>query len=58
MAAVTITYQFDDDEALTITVEVDDSYPDAIAEARINAVRAYREAMGANTDATAELDDE
>ena len=56
MAAVTITYRWADDDALSVTVEVDESYPDAIDEARAGAVRAYREAIGASVEALAALD--
>ena len=58
MAAVTITHAYADDETVSITVEVDESYPDALAEARATAVRAYHQATGVEFDTTATLDEE
>lgn len=46
MAQVTVLRSWPDGDELTISVEVDASYPDAVAEARVNAIKAYAAALG------------
>lgn len=44
MARVTIVRQWSDGDAIKVTVAVDASYPDAVAEARAAARRAFADA--------------
>lgn len=46
MATVMIQRAWPDGETLTISVDVDESFPDVVAEAKRSAVAAYREALG------------
>lgn len=46
MASVTIVRSWADDDELTISIEVDASYPDALDQARASAIRAYSDALG------------
>lgn len=45
MATVMIQREWPDGETLTISVDVDDSFPDVVAEAKQNAVNAYADAL-------------
>lgn len=58
MARVTIRYTFSDGDALAAQVDVPASYPDALDEARMQAVRAFRDAMTEGMAAIADEDDE
>lgn len=42
MSAVSITHQFADGAAIEVTVEVDESYPDALSEAEARCLSLYR----------------
>lgn len=44
MADVGLVFRWANGDELTASCEVDDSYPDSVAEARATAVRAFREA--------------
>lgn len=57
MASVTILYHFADGDEITARVEVDASYPDACAEARMSAVATFREALGTAIEAITKGDD-
>lgn len=58
MATVTLRYVFADGDNIGVSIEVDDSYPDALDEARATAVRAFREAIQDGIAAIAQDDDE
>lgn len=45
MAEVVIQRSWPDGDDLCVVVKVDDSYPDVVAEAKRNALDAYREAL-------------
>ena len=45
MATVTLKFAWPDGESLLAQVDVADSYPDAVDEARTQVVRAFRDAM-------------
>jgi len=45
MSAVMARYEYADGGSITITVQVAASYPDALDEARMQAIRGLREAM-------------
>lgn len=45
MARVTASYSYADGDKVAITVEVGESFPDAVAEARAAAIEGLREAM-------------
>lgn len=53
MARVSITKTWTDGEQLRVAVEVESSYPDAVAEARSNAQVAYKQALADTTAAWA-----
>lgn len=55
MAEVTIGRQWSDGDSLLITVEADDTYPDALDETRAVALKLYAEALGITI--TTEADD-
>lgn len=46
MASIIIQRSWPDGDELTVSVDVDDSFPDVVAEARKNAVDLYRDALG------------
>ena len=58
MATVTIKYGFADGDSILAQVEVPESYPDAIDEARAQAVRAFREAMRDGLEASVRDDED
>ena len=58
MATVTLRYVFADGDRITVSVAVEDSYPDAIDEARATASRAFREAIADGITAITTTDDE
>ena len=43
-ARITIVRQWPDGDAVKVTVSIDANYPDAVAEARVNARRAFADA--------------
>ena len=45
MATVTVTYQYDSGATVEATVEVADSYPDSLDQAKVTAVAALRDTM-------------
>lgn len=45
MAKVMVQRVWPDGEVLTISIQVDDSFPDVVAEAKANAVNAYADAL-------------
>lgn len=45
MNSVTVQHQWSDGSITTVEVEVDSDYPDALAEARVNAVRGLAEVV-------------
>lgn len=45
MSAISITHQFPNGAAIEVTVEVDESYPQALAEAEARCVSTYREVV-------------
>jgi hypothetical protein len=51
MAKVSIIYRWSTGETVQVCVEVEASYPDAVAEARHNAVAAFAEAFSELEDA-------
>jgi hypothetical protein len=58
MATVQVSYTFAGGENVTVTVQAKSNYPDAIDEARGQAVKAWREAYAELTAAEAvELDE-
>lgn len=57
MAEVMIQRCWPDNETLTISVEVDASYPDAVAEAKQQAVNAYADALEVTLAAVLDDDD-
>jgi hypothetical protein len=56
MAQVTIQRSWPDEDDLTICVEVDESFPDAVAECASAAIHTYREALGISVVQPAEDD--
>ena len=58
MSAVQVTYTFADGETLSIAVEADSSFADALDEARAVALRLYREALGATVETLTGEDDD
>lgn len=48
MARVSLSKTYADGECIDVTVVVKESYPDAVAEAQVNANRAFREALHDN----------
>lgn len=58
MANVTASYYYADGEMATVSVDVENDYPDAIDEARVNAIRGLRELTGiGEVSHVAEFDD-
>jgi hypothetical protein len=57
LASVTIQYHFADGDEITARVEVESSFPDACAEARMSAVATFRDALGAAVEAITKPDD-
>ena len=49
MAKVTVQRRWPDDDVLTIVVKAENTYPDALDQARAVALEAYREALGVTT---------
>lgn len=49
MAKVVIQRQWPDGDVLSISIKVDDSFPDVVAEAKRAALDAYAEALGVTT---------
>ena len=45
MASVRIVYTFPDSAHLEVTVKAETSYPDALDQARVQAVKAFRDAV-------------
>jgi hypothetical protein len=45
MASVTVAYHYADGDRQVVTVKVEDSYPDALDQAKGTALAAYREAI-------------
>ena len=58
MATVALRYTFADGDRISVSVTVEDSYPDAVDEARATATRAFREAITDGIDAITRTDDE
>lgn len=50
MARASVTYRYDADESMTCEVEVDVNYPDAVDEARQQALKLYATAMRITSD--------
>lgn len=44
-AKVTVAHRWDDEQVTYVTVEVDTSYPDALSQARAEAVRGLRDTV-------------
>ena len=57
MANAGIVYTFSDGDELRCWVEVDASYPDAIDEARKQALTLYRDALGVSVEGLAGEDE-
>lgn len=57
MAKVTVQRQWPDGDLLTIAIQVADSFPDTVNEARAAAIRAYAEALDLSLTADAEADE-
>ena len=58
MAEIVISRAWPDGESLTISVEVDASYPDAVAEAKQAAVNAYADALEITLTPAVDADDD
>lgn len=54
MACVTAEYRYLDGEVVTIMVDIENDYPDALAEAKATAVAGIRELTGIGTPETLE----
>ena len=50
MASVTAEYRYADGECVTVMVDIENEYPDALAEAKATAVAGVRELTGIGTD--------
>jgi hypothetical protein len=50
MACVTAEYRYADGECVTVMVDIENEYPDALAEAKATAVAGVRELTGIGTD--------
>jgi len=58
MARLTITRQWPDGSALVIDVKADDTYPEALAQAKLIALDAYQEALAYDYALDATVEDE
>ncbi|MGH9088821.1 MAG: hypothetical protein ACRDYZ_12060 [Acidimicrobiales bacterium] len=58
MATVSLAYTFSDGDTIGVEVEVDDSYPDCVDEARKTAVNAFEQALAAACDQLGGGDDD
>lgn len=54
MASVTAEYRYADGEVVTVMVDVEDSYPDSLDQAKATAVAGVRELTGIGTPETLE----
>lgn len=50
MAAVTAEYRYADGEVVTVMVDIENDYPDALAEAKATAISGLRELTGIGSE--------